>query len=924
MSNNGKFTRKQVETSLQVALDALATHPNWHLFPIKRHGKKPPLIEDNLNRASNDPEQIKKWHAKWPGCGWGLALAKSHQIVFDIDRKEGAGGERTYRALRENHKTETAPAFPMTFVVQTPSGGWHAYFNETETVKHVFALGKSGFGEGLDSPNYVLIAGCQIKGADGELHGYTVKIDKPIAAAPDWFSQYLKKRDETTETEQTPVADMDTDVNTAWAIDFLTNHASPAIEANNDGEFTTLTVAATLKDHGMSESKAVELMFEHYNPRCEPAWEFNELATKVANAYAYCTKNSPGESTPEHDFGGDNAWTAEDDASMENLKKATEKRIVGDPVQAAMRSMKNRTIKITYDEIMMPVMIELSQNALIADKRNDPIFRRGPSLCRLNQKVADNGSNGSDTDAVTRKAGSLMIRETEYNYMMTRLQQAAIFLERVKNKEKAKLVAKAEKAKDDAAKANLLEEASGMRDHIDMEISVPRQLVMQLLAMETLWRMPWLEGVVEAPTMRLDGTLLTKGGYDEKTGVWYDDRHIPNIPAFIDNPTRDDALRALDVLKDILDEFPFEDDVSRSVALAAIITAMLRRVLSFSPGFLFDAPGQSNGKTLLADVVAMIPTGREAGVAQWSGDSEEQRKSLGSIIMAGDSVVNFDNCTVPIGGGAICSVITAKGTFQDRILGGHDRMSVPVCTTFIFGGNNITVKDDMGTRVVRCRLDAKCEFPDLRQFKRKDLLTYVKENRGKLIHAVLTIVRAHVVAGKPCVDQIKGRFGQWNEYVAAPLVWLDMPDPTASRQNVIADDTVRQARIAVMEAWRDRFGIDKWVTAKEIGKEDEEWRGNYRSRPNPVMQALDEIEGGGKSRGAVARKLKSFEGVIVNGCRFLRRDGDGHHTHTAWMLCRADGEPDVEAPPMADASVTAAMAAETVEDDGYDPADFEP
>ena len=103
-------------------------------------------------------------------------------------------------------------------------------------------------------------------------------------------------------------------------------------------------------------------------------------------------------------------------------------------------------------------------------------------------------------------------------------------------------------------------------------------------------------------------------------------------------------------------------------------------------------------------------------------------------------------------------------------------MNVPTCLTFIFNGNNIRVKDDMATRVIRSRLDARTEFPDQRKFKRPDLLAYVREHRGELIHAALTIIRAYILAGKPGASKIKGRFGVWNEMVAAPLVWLGQAD----------------------------------------------------------------------------------------------------------------------------------------------------
>ena len=68
-----------------------------------------------------------------------------------------------------------------------------------------------------------------------------------------------------------------------------------------------------LRDHGISEIRALELMNEHYNrfPTCDPLWEIdgvNGLRQKVANAYNYASLNAPGERTAEAEFADDNPF----------------------------------------------------------------------------------------------------------------------------------------------------------------------------------------------------------------------------------------------------------------------------------------------------------------------------------------------------------------------------------------------------------------------------------------------------------------------------------------------------------------------------------------------------------------------------------------------------------------------------------------
>ncbi len=55
------------------------------------------------------------------------------------------------------------------------------------------------------------------------------------------------------------------------------------------GDDRTFQTAARLRDLGISEATALALLLEHYNPRCLPPWDRDELLVKVANAYAYGT-----------------------------------------------------------------------------------------------------------------------------------------------------------------------------------------------------------------------------------------------------------------------------------------------------------------------------------------------------------------------------------------------------------------------------------------------------------------------------------------------------------------------------------------------------------------------------------------------------------------------------------------------------------
>ena len=57
-------------------------------------------------------------------------------------------------------------------------------------------------------------------------------------------------------------------------------------------------------------------------------------------------------------------------------------------------------------------------------------------------------------------------------------------------------------------------------------------------------------------------------------------------------------------------DFPFIEDAARSVVLAAVFTALVRRGLRTAAMFAFDAPRMAIGNTLIATLGSYIATGR--------------------------------------------------------------------------------------------------------------------------------------------------------------------------------------------------------------------------------------------------------------------------------------------------------------------------
>src|SRR5262249_50701347 len=158
------------------------------------------------------------------------------------------------------------------------------------------------------------------------------------------------------------------------------------------------------------------------------------------------------------------------------------------------------------------------------------------------------------------------------------------------------------------------------------------------------------------------------------TGILYTPRTVyPPIPEY---PTKDDALRAVGKLKSLISEFPFVDDASRSVTLSGILTAAIRRSLPSAPLHAFSAPTAGSGKSKLVNIASMIASGHEAPVVAQGATEEEMEKRLGSMLLAGDALISFDNCEYDLGGVFLCQCLT-QPIVKPRILGKSETPNIP-------------------------------------------------------------------------------------------------------------------------------------------------------------------------------------------------------------------------------------------------------
>jgi hypothetical protein len=325
-----------------------------------------------------------------------------------------------------------------------------------------------------------------------------------------------------------------------------------------------------------------------------------------------------------------------------------------------------------------------------------------------------------------------------------------------------------------------------------------------------------LVGVIEAPSMRPDGSLIQTAGYDATTRFLYEPSEA--FPIVSEEPTIDEARAALLVLQEPFADFPYVDESHRSAAIALPMTLIARPAINGPvPAWLFDASVKRTGKTKQVDSANIIATGRPAGrsIFPSAKNVDELSKVMAGHALAGTPLAFFDNVPASqvFGGPVLDAWITAEGRTNFRVLGKTGDNEVEWRTVIVASGNGIECGDDLAPRVLAPRLESPLENPELRTgFKHEPLLPWVKANRARLVVACLTILRGYVVAGRPDMKIPRwGSFESFTGLVASALVWAGAQDPTGARKST---DGANDPTLAA-----ERVLVGKWTAlANEAGK----------------------------------------------------------------------------------------------------------
>jgi hypothetical protein len=356
--------------------------------------------------------------------------------------------------------------------------------------------------------------------------------------------------------------------------------------------------------------------------------------------------------------------------------------------------------------------------------------------------------------------------------------------------------------------------------------SAPKHLA-QLFTKCGRWtNIPKLNGLMARPFMRSDGAIVTQPGHDPLTGYLLLDHGMPPV-VVPETPTAEDVARAVALLSGLVSDFPFAGPEHFSAWLATLLTVVARPAIDGPVPMLWvDANRRGTGKSKLGRLIGIITAGGKPTELSWTSDEKEMESRIASLLSGGDNYAVFDNASGTIRNPVLERFLTSHA-FDFRRFHRQELVKMPNRTVLAITGNNLTLRGDLGRRVIRCRLMTSMECPETRDgFRHADIEAYAEANQAELLAAALTILRAHAVAGfTACPVRISredgtaneiparpvGSFNGWDRVVRHAILRAGLADPMATQDEAREEDEDDVKLAALLRAWHDRNQRDPWT-----------------------------------------------------------------------------------------------------------------
>ena len=268
----------------------------------------------------------------------------------------------------------------------------------------------------------------------------------------------------------------------------------------------------------------------------------------------------------------------------------------------------------------------------------------------------------------------------------------------------------------------------------EREIGAPFRLLTHWLKYRQS-NLPTVRAVVTMPVVLANGELMSGAGLDRERGVVF--RIDPHLLKYI--PEREDctAIAVARAYRYLVDEWLVDvaaDREGKAVLLAFALSIIERILFPERPTFYVTAGQRGGGKTTVLTMLSLAALGIKPAAMAWSGDADERKKAIFSVLREGAPLLIWDN--IPRGTVIGCPHIERASTtelYKDRVLRVSEAEAAPAFTIIAFTGNNIRPKSDTASRSLIARLSVDRLNPENRPFVHDDPFAWTLDHRGEIL-----------------------------------------------------------------------------------------------------------------------------------------------------------------------------------------------
>lgn len=378
--------------------------------------------------------------------------------------------------------------------------------------------------------------------------------------------------------------------------------------------------------------------------------------------------------------------------------------------------------------------------------------------------------------------------------------------------------------------------------------------------------------------------LVSRRGYDTESQSFLD---VPKSEVFDLDIEAHTPEADLDICRDLLKDFPFQEDSDFENAIGYMLTLIIRQGLNVgeaTPLFDVTAPREGVGKSLLADVLTAAVIGQQPITRSLGAKKEEIEKGIGAALRGAPEVIIFDNVNPgeKLDSGTLASIVTnPRRAF--RILGVSEECFYENKTVILYTGSNVELTPELAKRMVAIRLADPGVAEKDRKVEIEGILDYVLENRHGYLGSLLRMVKRWQVAGAVEVGETTHRMRQWSRVIRGIMnangfgkAFLDNTDAIMLQANpeftlwtnafqAIVDGLGEKA----FEGWtlQDVFQILSYE--REVYAHQDDISGRNFTRKAKGAGILNELIGGSTSDQArkvsLGKLLRSKVGAVFAG-----------------------------------------------------------